>query len=249
MDRQSPDDFLARHGEFVEPAKLEALNRQAEKFAREKANGESHPQPEPASIAPVRAKNGESAPRGIPNISGIDPSVGFVGDPPEHVPGPKPAGLAQSEPLPLVPPMPAARRYPVEALGDVLGPAARAISAKVQCPEAMAAQSVLSVASLAAQRLADIRHPMGQTRPLAFPRSAARAPRTLNGRFSEMTTISTQGLIPEQELIKWPLAVEVGGVVHQGALQHQERDDPRHLRLLVQGDPIGWHGERPEGIG
>jgi crossover junction endodeoxyribonuclease RuvC len=32
-------------------------------------------------------------------------------------------------------------------------------------------------------------------------------------------------------------------------LQHQERDDPRHLRLFVQGDPIGWHGERPEGIG
>jgi hypothetical protein len=31
-----------------------------------------------------------------------------------------------------------------------------------------------------------------------------------------MTTISTQRLIPEQELIKWPLAVEVGGVVHQG---------------------------------
>ena len=31
-----------------------------------------------------------------------------------------------------------------------------------------------------------------------------------------MTTISTQGLIPEQELIKRPLAVEVGGVVHLG---------------------------------
>jgi hypothetical protein len=31
-----------------------------------------------------------------------------------------------------------------------------------------------------------------------------------------MTTISTQGLIPEQELIKRPIAVEVGGVVHLG---------------------------------
>ena len=31
-----------------------------------------------------------------------------------------------------------------------------------------------------------------------------------------MATISTQGLIPEQELIKRPLAVEVGGVVHLG---------------------------------
>ena len=43
MDRQSPDDFLARHGEFVEPAKLEALNRQAEKLARQKGNGATHP--------------------------------------------------------------------------------------------------------------------------------------------------------------------------------------------------------------
>jgi hypothetical protein len=43
MDRQSPEDFLARHGEFVEPAKLEALTREAEKFAREKANGGSPP--------------------------------------------------------------------------------------------------------------------------------------------------------------------------------------------------------------
>ena len=31
-----------------------------------------------------------------------------------------------------------------------------------------------------------------------------------------MTTISTQRLVPEQELIKWPIAVEVGGVVYLG---------------------------------
>jgi len=31
-----------------------------------------------------------------------------------------------------------------------------------------------------------------------------------------MTTISTQGLIPEQELIKRTITVEVGGVVHLG---------------------------------
>jgi Protein of unknown function (DUF3987) len=168
MDRQSPDDFLARHGEFVEPAKLEALNRQAQKLAREKANGGSHPQLEPASIAPVRAKSGESAPSGTPNISEIDPSVGFVGDPTGHVPGPKPAGLAQSEPLPLVPPIPAARRYPVEALGEVLSGAAESIAAKCQCSPTLAAQAVLAVASLAAQRLADIRLPFRQTRPLSL---------------------------------------------------------------------------------
>src|SRR5271170_8319176 len=58
--------------------------------------------------------------------------------------------------------------YPTDALGDVLGPAARAIAAKIQCPEAMAAQSVLSVASLACQALADVRLPYGQTRPLSL---------------------------------------------------------------------------------
>jgi hypothetical protein len=33
-----------------------------------------------------------------------------------------------------------------------------------------------------------------------------------------------------------------------GGPKLRQRDDPRHLRLLVQGDPIGWHGERPQGI-
>ena len=51
---------------------------------------------------------------------------------------------------------------------------------------------------------------------VAFPRSSALSPRTLNGRFSEMATISTQQLVPEQELIKRTISVEVGGVVHLG---------------------------------
>ena len=58
--------------------------------------------------------------------------------------------------------------YPIDYLGDVLANAARAIAAKIQCPEAMAAQSVLSVASLAAQAVADVRLPHGQTRPLSL---------------------------------------------------------------------------------
>jgi hypothetical protein len=58
--------------------------------------------------------------------------------------------------------------YPLEALGDVLGDAATAIAAKVQCAPAMAAQSVLAVASLAAQSIADVKLPYGQTRPLSL---------------------------------------------------------------------------------
>jgi Protein of unknown function (DUF3987) len=142
MDSQSPDDFLDRHGEFVEPAKLEALNRQAEKFAREKANGGSRPT---GSQPDDFLKNAE-VPAERSNV----------------------AIVAGSEPLPLAPPMPPARRYPVEALGEVLSGAAESIAAKCQCSPALAAQAVLAVASLAAQRLADIRLPMGQTRPLSL---------------------------------------------------------------------------------
>lgn len=76
--------------------------------------------------------------------------------------------IAEAGPTPLaspaMPPMP----YPINALGDVLMDAARAIAAKVQCADAMAAQSVLAVASLAAQALADVRLPYGQTRPLSL---------------------------------------------------------------------------------
>jgi hypothetical protein len=71
-------------------------------------------------------------------------------------------------PTPLAAPVAPATPYPVDALGDVLAGAARAIAAKVQCANAMAAQSVLAVASLAAQALADVRLPYGQTRPLSL---------------------------------------------------------------------------------
>jgi hypothetical protein len=58
--------------------------------------------------------------------------------------------------------------YPVDDLGEILAPAARAIAERVQVPIELAAQSVLSVASLAAQAVADVRLPFGQTRPLSL---------------------------------------------------------------------------------
>jgi Protein of unknown function (DUF3987) len=76
--------------------------------------------------------------------------------------------IAEAGPTPLVSPAIPPVPYPINALGDVLSEAARAIAAKVQCADAMAAQSVLAVASLAAQALADVRLPYGQTRPLSL---------------------------------------------------------------------------------
>jgi Protein of unknown function (DUF3987) len=80
------------------------------------------------------------------------------------------AAPAHSEPspTPLTKPVAPSAPYPVEALGNVLAAAAKAIAAKVQCPIELAAQSVLSVASLAAQAHADVVLPMGQTRPLSL---------------------------------------------------------------------------------
>jgi hypothetical protein len=74
----------------------------------------------------------------------------------------------RDRPVPLAPPMPGARPYPLAEFGPVLSGAAGSIAARCQCAPALAAQAVLAVASLAAQRLADVRLPYGQTRPLSL---------------------------------------------------------------------------------
>jgi hypothetical protein len=77
-------------------------------------------------------------------------------------------GQHADDPLPLFPPLLPAAPYPLDALGPVLAPVAAAIARKVQVPDAMAAQSVLAVASLATSFHADILLPYGQTRPLSL---------------------------------------------------------------------------------
>lgn len=72
------------------------------------------------------------------------------------------------ERLPLFPLLPPAEPYPINALGPILAEAVEAISRKVQAPPAIVAQSVLGVASLAAQAVADVRMPYGQRRPLSL---------------------------------------------------------------------------------
>ena len=70
-------------------------------------------------------------------------------------------------PRPLQRPLEPADPFPMEALGNVLGEAALAIVDQVQCPEAIAGQSVLAVATLAVQAHADIELPQGSTAPLS----------------------------------------------------------------------------------
>ena len=68
-------------------------------------------------------------------------------------------------PMPLFRPLPAAPEYPVEALGPILAPAAKAIAGQAQCAIACAANSVLAVASLAAQGRANAILPIGKGKP------------------------------------------------------------------------------------
>ncbi len=71
------------------------------------------------------------------------------------------------EPLPLLPDMETAAPYPLAALGDLLGGAAAAIIEAVQVPDALAAQSVLAAAAMAAQPHANAQR-AGQLIPLAL---------------------------------------------------------------------------------
>ena len=72
-------------------------------------------------------------------------------------------------PRPLMRELPPADPYPIDALGDVLASAARAIHDRVQAPLAIGAQSVLRAAALAVQGHADVVLPIGpgQARPLS----------------------------------------------------------------------------------
>lgn len=64
------------------------------------------------------------------------------------------ASVADPEPLrrPVAPPTP----YPINELGHVLGPAAKALQEAIQAPAALCGQSILAAASLAVQPHADV---------------------------------------------------------------------------------------------
>lgn len=71
-------------------------------------------------------------------------------------------------PLPLYPRRAAPKAFPLDALGPVLSRGAGGIARKVGVPDALAGQSVLAAASLAAQAHADVQLPFGQCRPLSL---------------------------------------------------------------------------------
>ncbi len=75
--------------------------------------------------------------------------------------------INKETPRPLMRELPPASPFPVDALGSVLSGAVHAIHNKVQAPLAACGQAVLAVATLAAQRHANVKLPMGQEKPLS----------------------------------------------------------------------------------
>jgi Protein of unknown function (DUF3987)/Primase C terminal 2 (PriCT-2)/RepB DNA-primase from phage plasmid len=76
-------------------------------------------------------------------------------------------GGTKEPPRPLIRELPPADPFPIDALGSVLGSAARAIHERVRCPVAICGQSVIAAANLAAQAHADVELPTGHVRPIS----------------------------------------------------------------------------------
>jgi Protein of unknown function (DUF3987) len=148
-------------------------------------------------------------------------------------------------PLPLAPPTREPRPYPVAALGNVLGGATESISKKCQCAPALAAQATLAVGSLAAQRLADVRLPYGQTRPLSlfFVTVAASGERK--------STADNEALIPvrmhEKNLKRdYGAAHEAWRVSHAAwAAQHKKIEADKSIDRLSREADLSALGRAP----
>jgi hypothetical protein len=101
--------------------------------------------PPRADFADLRKNNESHDTHGLQPDYDMRKSCGKVADFKEG------RNLPASKPIPL-PEKPAALTYPVEALGPILGEAAKAIAYHVQVPLGIACQSVLAAAALVAQQ-------------------------------------------------------------------------------------------------
>ena len=88
--------------------------------------------------------------------------------------------------------------FPVDALGTVLAPAARAIHDRVRAPLAICGQSVLAAATLAVQGHANIELPMGHAKPLS-------------GYFVSVAATGERKSAVDQEAL-WPVRKREAGV-------------------------------------
>jgi hypothetical protein len=153
--------------------------------------------------------------------------------------------VSATTPLPLAPTTREPRPYPVAALGNVLGGATESISNKCQCAPALAAQATLAVGSLAAQRLADVRLPYGQTRPLSLFFV------TVAGSGERKSTADNEALIPvrmHEKNLKhdYSTAHEAWRISHVAwAAQHKKIEADRRLDRVSREGELSALGRAP----
>jgi hypothetical protein len=75
--------------------------------------------------------------------------------------------MKREPPRPLMRELPPADPFPIDALGSVLAPAARAIHDRVRAPLAICGQSVLAVVTLSVQGHANVELPSNHAKPLS----------------------------------------------------------------------------------
>ena len=101
------------------------------------------------------------------DISGFKPNVDWRNNGEKVADCAEGRNLPLSKPIPL-PEKPTALNYPVEALGPILGEAAKAIAYHVQVPLGIACQSVLAAGSLVAQQHVNVARGKISTGPVSL---------------------------------------------------------------------------------
>ncbi len=153
-------------------------------------------------------------------------------------------------PRPLRRQIAAAERYPLEALGDILGDAAKVIYERIQAPQQVCAQSVLAAATLAVQGHADIHLPIGQSRPLsAFFMTIA----TSGERKSSCDMEALKPMNKKEELLRevyqkdqfeWQNKKEAWDAARGEILKKQKKDTPPEF-ITNQLNLLGLSPEPP----
>jgi hypothetical protein len=159
---------------------------------------------------------------------------------------PKETTSISEGPQPLRREMPPAPPYPLDALGPILEPAARAIIDRVQVPDAIAAQSVLAVASLAAQAHADVAlPPNGKTSPLSLflcTVAASGERKSAADKDALIPVVKRQAALRDQEAaekIKYEIKLAAYETAHKAVLR-AEKDSSRdeiEAALAALGSP------------
>lgn len=126
-------------------------------------------------------------------------------------------------PRPLMRELPPATPFPDDALGSILGPAARAINDRVRAPMAICGQSVLAAANLVVQGHADVLLPIG--RGQAKPTSCCLVTVALTGeRKSGSDTEATAPIRAYEERLREKYESELPAYINEKLAWEKSRD-------------------------